>query len=114
MNVLEVILATGGVAAAVAGVTTLAVRLYRTVKRIDTAISTDDEGRTAVARLEDTVTEIDRRIQRVEYQLHPNGGGSLADKVTQVDRQVVELRAQTDIVLSMLGAMSEKRNGRAR
>ena len=113
MDPLQITLTVGAVAAAITGVTTLLVRAYKAVKRLDAAIGVDDKGNTAVDRLETTVAEIGRRVERVEYQLHPNGGGSLADKVTQVDRQVVELRAQTDIVLTLLGNLNDRRDGRA-
>ena len=110
---MEIVLACGAAAGALTAVTTLLVRFYRAVKRIDSAIGTDDKGRTAATRLEETVSEIGVRLQRVEHQLYPNGGGSLADQVTGVDRQVVELRAQTSIVLKLLETVVADRDGRA-
>lgn len=31
---------------------------------------------------------LNKRVERVEYQLHPNGGGSVADTINKIDRKL--------------------------
>lgn len=68
-------------------------RIYRIVRRIDAALGVDKYGRTVAERLE-----------RVEYQLFPNGGASLADRVTHIAtvqaEQGAELRLVHDLITS--------------
>jgi len=44
--------------------------MYKFAKRIDQAVGVDEHGRT-----------LSQRMGRVEYQLWPNGGESLADQI---------------------------------
>lgn len=48
------------------------VAVYRLARRISDSIGLDEKGRT-----------ISERLDRVEHQLWPNGGGSLADQVKE-------------------------------
>lgn len=54
---------------------------YKAVHRIDQTLGVDARGRT-----------ISERLDRVEYQLFPNGGNSLVDRVNQIafDQRTIE------------------------
>ena len=78
---------------------------YTLAKRLDDLIGKDKDGRTVVERLE-----------KVEYQLWPNNGKSLADRVASLHEGQVELKEQlskiegeTEVIKSMLSALISKR-----
>ncbi len=73
------------------------VSIYRLVRRIDNSIGLDQDGR--------TVTD---RMGRVEHQLWPNGGSSLADKVNELDRQSRETSGEVKVILNLLQIMVAK------
>jgi hypothetical protein len=54
---------------------------YKALHRIDQTLGVDAKGRT-----------ISERLDRVEYQLFPNGGNSLVDRVNQIafDQRTIE------------------------
>ena len=64
---------------------------YKAIHRIDQMLGVDRQVRT-----------ISDRLERVEYQLFPNGGTSLADRVNQIafDQRAIEgqMKAVKDIV----------------
>jgi hypothetical protein len=64
---------------------------YKAIHRIDQMLGVDRQGRT-----------ISDRLERVEYQLFPNGGSSLADRVNQIafDQRAIEgeMKAVKDII----------------
>ena len=64
---------------------------YKAIHRIDQMLGVDRQGRT-----------ISDRLERVEYQLFPNGGTSLADRVNQIafDQRAIEgeMKAVKDII----------------
>jgi len=64
---------------------------YKAIHRIDQMLGVDRQGRT-----------ISDRLERVEYQLFPNGGTSLADRVNQIafDQRTIEgeMKAVKDII----------------
>ncbi len=74
--------------------------MYKIAKRIDGAIGVDDSGR--------TLTE---RMDKVEYQLWPNDGGSLADKVNRVEKNTegnsTELKIIKELVMIMVQSHQE-------
>jgi len=74
--------------------------MYKIAKRIDGAIGVDDNGR--------TLTE---RMDKVEYQLWPNDGGSLADKVNRVEKNTegnsTELKIIKELVMIMVQSHQE-------
>lgn len=94
---MELILMTGAVVSAVLIVFGGIVSTYRLVKRIDNSIGLDQDGR--------TVTD---RMGRVEHQLWPNGGSSLADKVNELDRQSRETSGEVKVILNLLQIMVAK------
>jgi hypothetical protein len=94
---MDLILMAGAVAGAVIVVFGGVVSIYRLVKRIDNSIGLDQEGR--------TITD---RMGRVEHQLWPNGGSSLADKVNELDRQSRETSGEVKVILNLLQIMVAK------
>lgn len=67
------------------------VATYRLAKRIGDAIGVDDKGRT-----------LSDRLDRVEHQLWPNGGSSLADQVKQIHVDSVANTAKLDLIQGLL------------
>jgi hypothetical protein len=94
---MEIILMTGAVVGAILVVFGGVVSIYRLVRRIDNSIGLDQDGR--------TVTD---RMGRVEHQLWPNGGSSLADKVNELDRQSRETSGEVKVILNLLQIMVAK------
>jgi hypothetical protein len=79
---------------------------YGIAKRLDQLIGKDREGRTIVERL-----------KRVEIQIFPNGGTSMADKVNDLYENQAELRAdikeiqgQNKIIQNLINALLNKDN----
>lgn len=70
MNVTDTIILWGAVVLALTAITVGLGKVYKIAKRIDEALGVDEQGRS-----------VSHRLQRVEYQLWPNGGGSIADKL---------------------------------
>jgi hypothetical protein len=73
------------------------ISIYRIARRIDNSIGLDQEGRT-----------VSDRMGRVEHQLWPNGGSSLADKVNELDRQSRETSGEVKVILNLLQIMVAK------
>ncbi len=73
-------------------------KIYRLLHRVDQALGVDKQGRT-----------ISERLTRVEHQLWPNGGTSLADQVDRVERRVTESTAEVRVVRDMLTTVLERR-----
>lgn len=69
------------------------VATYRLVHRVGEAIGVDDKGRTLADRLD-----------RVEHQLWPNGGTSLADRVNQIHVETVANTSKLDLIQDLLSA----------
>lgn len=69
------------------------VATYRLAKRIGDAIGVDSKGRT-----------LSDRLDRVEHQLWPNGGSSLADQVKQIHTGSAANAAKLDLIQSLLSA----------
>jgi hypothetical protein len=81
----------------VGGLTAIAAFLYsmyKIAKRIDAAIGVDEKGRT-----------LSDRMSKVEHQLWPNGGSSLADQVNKANRDNQKIIAEVGIVKSLVIAM---------
>lgn len=110
---MDIVLAIAGGITAITVIITGLVKLYKLIKRLDKSLGVDKDGLTAVERLEnkldDHSTDVTQRLTRVEHQLFPNGGGSLVDKVNQVDRQVVEIAGQNEIVVGLLNSIVNKK-----
>lgn len=94
---MDLILMIGAVVGAIMVVFGGVISIYRLVKRIDNSIGLDQDGR--------TITD---RMGRVEHQLWPNGGSSLADKVNELDRQSRETSGEVKVILNLLQIMVAK------
>ena len=71
--------------------------IYRIAKRIDNSIGLDADKRS-----------VSDRMSRVEHQLWPNGGSSLADKVNDLDRRSRETSGEVKVILNLLQIMVAK------
>ncbi len=67
---------------------------YRVARRIGDAIGVDNAGRT-----------LSERLERVEHQLWPNGGSSLADRVNSIERCTTETSAEMRVIKDILIGM---------
>lgn len=83
----------GGLSVIIGGVWAV----YRVVRRVEDAIGKDRNGRTLAERMD-----------RVEHQLWPNGGSSLADKVGDVERETIAIRGEHEVVRDMLTTIIEQ------
>lgn len=78
----------------VGAVTTLvsfALVIYKIAKRIDAAIGVDGEGRS-----------LSERMEKVEYQLWPNSGKSLMDRVNRLEETSNKVSAEIAIVKNLV------------
>lgn len=73
------------------------VKVYKVAHRIDAALGVDKEGRT-----------LSDRMARVEHQVWPNGGSSLADKLNRVEKAQTETQAEVRVVRDLLTVLVEK------
>ena len=89
--VVEWLIGTSAVVVALLVVIKFGYTTYKAIHRIDQMLGVDRQGRT-----------ISDRLERVEYQLFPNGGTSLADRVNQIafDQRAIEgeMKAVKDII----------------
>lgn len=87
----QVVMLVGSVTAILAFVYSI----YKIAKRVEDAIGVDEDGRT-----------LSERMDKVEYQLWPNGGKSLADRVNSIDKTnnqvVTEIKIIKELVLVMI------------
>jgi hypothetical protein len=102
MSPTEIVLTVGSITTAITVITAALMRLMKFTQRVDKAIGADANGLTAIDRLEAKVGDIGHRVERVEYQLHPNGGGSLADRVRVMDITVGKVEAQTELMVGLV------------
>ena len=84
-----------GITGAISALSIFLYSVYKIAKRIDAAIGVDEEGRT-----------LSHRMDKVEYQLWPNGGQSLADRVNSIDKtnnhMMTEVQIIKELVLGMI------------
>lgn len=104
----EIPLVTSSVVAALAGVIGLLWKVSTLIRRGEQMLKVDKDGNTIIDRISHRMEDQDDRLNRIDYQLHPNGGGSLSDKVNKVEKDIVEVKAQNDVVLSLLNTIVEK------
>ena len=100
-----------GVTGAISALCIFMYSVYKIAKRIDGSIGVDGEGRT-----------LSDRMDKVEYQLWPNGGQSMADRVNSIDRtnnqMMTEVKIIKELVLGMIEvhhqeSLEEKKNNSA-
>lgn len=84
-----------GITGAISALCIFLYSVYKIAKRIDAAIGVDGEGRT-----------LSDRMDKVEYQLWPNGGQSMADRVNSIDKtnnqMMTEVKIIKELVLGMI------------
>lgn len=78
------------------GLITILAFVYRTTSKIDNLIGKDVKGRNIVQRLE-----------RIEYQLWPNEGQSMADKINRLGENNAEMRIQIGQLCTKIDYLSE-------
>lgn len=61
--------------------------LFKFAKRIDSALGVDKDGRT-----------LSERLDKVEHQLWENGGGSLADRVNNIELHVIKVSTEISFI----------------
>lgn len=81
-------------------ITGAAIAAYRIAKRLESAIGVDKNGRS-----------IADRVDRIEHQVWPNGGGSLMDKVTAVDHSLTEMKGEQKIIRDLLSMALNRGRG---
>ena len=100
-----------GITGAISALCIFLYSVYKIAKRIDAAIGVDEQGRT-----------LSDRMDKVEYQLWPNGGLSMADRVNAIDKtnnqMMTEVQIIKELVLGMIdtsaqGSVEEKKNNLA-
>lgn len=103
---LEILSSVGVIVGVTTAVVALVISIYRIAKRLENAIGVDKDGRT-----------ISDRMARVEHQLWPNGGSSMADRVNSIekianDTQVTANATQAEVRLirDILVSLVESRN----
>jgi hypothetical protein len=106
--VLEILSSVGVIVGVTTAVVALVISIYRIAKRLENAIGVDKDGRT-----------ISDRMSRVEHQLWPNGGSSMADRVNEAAKTASENQAianataaEVRIIRDILVSIVEGRNGR--
>lgn len=85
------------VAALVAGIAVIIggiIAVYKIAKRVEGAIGVDENGRT-----------VSERLSKVEHQLWPNGGDSLADQVKDLDTCAKNTSTQVELIRDLLIGM---------
>jgi hypothetical protein len=102
------LLVTSAVLAALAGIIGLLWKVSNLIARGEQLLAKDKEGKTSIDRLNDRLESQTERIDRIDYQLHPNGGGSLSDKVNKVEKDIEGIKSQNETVLTLLQALVGK------
>lgn len=97
MSVPSAVIWLASILSALGVITLFLSRIYRAAKRIDAALGVDSQGRT-----------LSDRMTRVEHQLFPNGGGSLPDRITTLERQQAEQRVELRVVRDLLTTLVER------
>ena len=70
--------------------------IYKIAKRVEDAIGVDEEGRT-----------LSERMDKVEYQLWPNAGKSMADRLNSIDKTNNQVVTEVKIIKELLLVMVE-------
>ena len=83
-----------GITGAISALCVFLYSVYKIAKRIDAAIGVDGEGRT-----------LSDRMDKVEYQLWPNGGQSMADRVNSIDKTNNQMMTEVQIIKELVLGM---------
>ncbi len=93
----EWIIALAALVVAVGVISRFSYATYKAIHRIDTTLGVDRQGRT-----------ISDRLERVEYQLFPNGGNSLVDRVNQIAYDQRAIEGELRVVKEVLGRADDR------
>lgn len=80
------------------GSSALAYKVYKIAKRMEGSIGVDEKGRSLADRM-----------SRVEHQLWPNGGESLADQVDKIEKSSNETSVEVRLIRDLLVSIVEGR-----
>ena len=80
-----------GITGAISALCVFMYSVYKIAKRIDGSIGVDGEGRT-----------LSDRMDKVEYQLWPNGGLSMADRVNAIDKTNNQMMTEVKIIKELV------------
>ena len=94
MNLQEQVFSISALVLAVTTIAFFTYRVYKIARRIDDALGVDKEGRT-----------ISDRLSRVEYQLFPNGGASLSDKIGKIESEQRVMQGKVDAVEKVVNTL---------
>ncbi len=94
MNVPEQVISIAALLLAITTISIFTYRVYKIARRIDDALGVDKEGRT-----------ISDRLSRVEYQLFPNGGTSLSDKINRIESEQRAMQGKIDTVEGIVNTL---------
>lgn len=83
----------------ITAITVFGVSIYKVAKRIENSIGKDENGRT-----------LSERMDKVEYQIWPNGGKSLADRMKRVEDTGLESQSKLHIIEDLLQTIVGKNN----
>lgn len=88
-----------GITGAISALCIFLYSVYKIAKRIDAAIGVDEQGRT-----------LSDRMDKVEYQLWPNGGLSMADRVNAIDKTNNQMMTEVQIIKELVLGMIDTSN----
>lgn len=94
MNLQEQAISIAALLLAITTITVFTFRVYKIARRIDDTLGVDKEGRT-----------ISDRLSRVEYQLFPNGGASLSDKINRIETEQRVMQGKLDTVENVVNTL---------
>ena len=94
MNLQEQAISIAALLLAITTITIFTFRVYKIARRIDDTLGVDKEGRT-----------ISDRLSRVEYQLFPNGGASLSDKINRIETEQRVMQGKLDTVENVVNTL---------
>lgn len=95
--VVEWILGTAALIVALLVIFRFGYQAYKAIHRIDQMLGTDRKGRT-----------LSERIERMEYQLFPNKGHSMDDRITQVAFDQKAIEGEVRAIRELLDHKSKK------
>lgn len=98
MTVEQIIITAASITGGIVVIFGFLITIYKIARRLDDAIGVDSQGRS-----------VSERLSRVEHQLWPNGGSSLADQVSRVQDSTTETTAELKIVKELLVLLVDKK-----
>lgn len=91
MSFSETLLLAAAITTAIGVLCAAVVKSYRVMHRIDAALGIDEKGRT-----------VSDRLASIEHQVWPNSGESMFDRVRELEKGQIEIRAEVRVVRDLL------------